>query len=342
MSNKVREITVEFAPVIQAAPVRQDKAFQQACSNDEATMAHWKNVWLTNISTNREISGSFAEHSAGSLWGSAGLRPVLIAGSGPSLKHSAPKFKDRPKDMLLVSCLHNFHYLEDLEANVDYYVTLDAGPITIGEVTEGGTKTEEEYWALTEYKTLVAFIGTDPGLIRKWRGKILFYNSPIPSQEIMDAIDAIEKFGVYIESGGCVLGTCMFFAKGILGAQTLIFTGADFSFSTEPSARFHAWDSKYDAEHGVCIKAINIFGNAVKTWQSYYNFKLWFDLVAQRVPGIYINCSEDGCLGAYREGNIAAIKQMWYDDMIELFTLHRHKEAHCKDPASTADFAVYI
>ena len=73
-----------------------------------------------------------------------------------------------------------------------------------------------------------------------------------------------------------------------------------------------------------------------------YNFKLWFDLVAQRVPGFYINASEGGILGAYRDGNISAIKQMWYDDMIDMFTLHKHKKDHCSDPAIDKPIAVYI
>ena len=339
---KSREIALEFQPYIMNPPIDPNKAHEQACANDQATMDHWEKTWLGNIKANKDRFGSFASMSAGSLWGTGAGKATIIAGSGPSLKYTAPKFKDRPEDMLLVSCLHNFHYLEDLEANVDYYVTLDAGPITVEEVTEGGSKSEEEYWELTAGRKLVAFIGTDPQLLERWKGEIYFFNAPIPSEKIMNAINDIEKFQVYIESGGTVFGTCMFFTKGILGSQTIIFTGADFSFSTEPKARFHAWDSKYDTDHGYCIKAVDIFGNAVKTWQSYYNFKLWFDLVAQRVPGFYINASEGGILGAYRDGNISAIKQMWYDDMIDMFTLHKHKKDHCSDPAIDKPIAVYI
>lgn len=337
-----REIALEFQPIILNPPIDQNKAHEKACSNDKTTINHWEKTWLANIQANKQAFGSFAEHSVGKLWGTGGSRPTIIAGSGPSLKYTAPKLKDRPKEMLLVSCLHNFHYLEDMEANVDYYVTLDAGPITIKEVTEGGTRTEEEYWELTKDRKLVAFIGTDPELLQRWQGEVLFYNAPIPDEALMGKIKDIENFKIYIESGGCVLGTSMFFTKGILGNQTTIFIGTDFSFSTEPKARFHAWDSSYDADHGHCIKTVDIFGNAVKTWQSYFNFKLWFDLVAQRVPGFYINASEGGIFGAYREGNISAVKQMWYDDMIDLFTLHKHKKDFCEDPATDKPIAVYI
>jgi len=337
-----REIALEFSPIIPGPPISQDKAHKQACSNDEATIDHWYDTWMRNIKANKERFGSFADHSVGKLYNSHICKPSIIAGSGPSLKYTAPKYKDRPENMLLISCLHNFHYLEDLESEVDYYVTLDAGPITIGEVTEGGTRSDEEYWDLTSNKTLIAHIATDPGLLAKWNGEVLFYNSAIPDEKVMNDINAIENFHIYLEAGGCVLGAALFFAKGILGSQINIFTGADFSFSQEANSRFHAWDSKYDAEHGVCMSAVDVFGNRVKTWRSYYNFKLWFDIVAQRVPGFYINCSEGGVLGAYREGNISAIKQMWYDDMIDMFTLQRHKEIYCFDPATNEKVVVYI
>ena len=108
--------------------------------------------------------------------------------------------------------------------------------------------------------------------------------------------------------------------------------GADFCFSTEPKRRFHSWDSKYDADIGSCLSAVNVFGNRVLTWQSYYNFKLWFEVVAQRVPGIYINATEGGILGAHRDGNISVIKQMWLSDVLDMLTLSRHKQGQVEHP----------
>lgn len=339
---KSRTIALEFQPNLLQAPIPQEQAYKEACASDNATINHWEKTWLANIKANKAKYGSFGKNSAGILWGKGECQPAIIAGSGPSLKYTAAKLKDRPRNMLLISCLHNFHYLEDCDAKVDYYVTLDAGPITIKEVTEGGTKDPKAYWDMTKNRTLIAFIGTDPELLEKWQGKVLFYSAPIPDENLMKKIKEIENFQVYIESGGCVLGTSLFFAKGILGCQTTIFVGSDFSFSTEPKTRFHSWDSSYDANLGLTIKTVDIFGNAVKTWRSYYNFAQWFNVVAQRVPGIYINASEGGILGAYREGNIIAIKQMWYDDMIDLFRLHKHKMEFCKDPTIDKPLAIYI
>ena len=88
----------------------------------------------------------------------------MLAGSGPSLVYNGEKLKNRG-DMPLISCLHNFHFFEDRDIKVDFYVTLDAGPITITEVSEGGKHDADWYWERTKDCTLVAFIGTHPDLI---------------------------------------------------------------------------------------------------------------------------------------------------------------------------------
>ena len=330
--SRIDKILLEFQSYIMEPPVSPQKAHEQACRADDATIKHWRETWLSNIKINKDNFGSFKDNGIGLLHGIAENRPAIIAGAGPSLKHVAHKLKDRPKGMLLVSCLHNFHYLEEAEADVDYYVTLDAGPITIKEVSEGGSKSESEYWDMTEGKTLIAYIGTHPDLLRKWKGKIYFYNAPIPNEEINNLVSEIEPFHSYIESGGCVLGTCMFFAKGYLGSQVSIFVGADFSFSNTDKTMFHAWNSDYDKNIGHCINAVDVFGNKVKTWLSYYNFKLFFEVAAQRVPGIYINATEGGILGAHRDGNIIHIKQMWLDQVYDMFSIERHKKGQALNP----------
>jgi len=314
------------------SPVSPAQAYSEAASSDAITINHWRGTWLRNIKANKEKFGSFAEKSAGLLFEAHLGQPALIAGSGPSLKRNCSKLKDRPKNMVLVSCLHNFHFMEDAEANVDYYVTLDAGPITVDEVTEGGSKEPSVYWEATRNRTLIAYIGTDPKLLEKWQGKIYFFNAAIPDEGFIQEVGAIEPFYLFIESGGCVLGSCLFFAKGFLGCNATVFVGADFSFSNSVKTAFHAWDSQYDKNIGSCIMAVDIFGNKVKTWLSYYNFKLWFEVVAQRIPGIYINCTEGGIFGSHRDGNIIHIKQMWIEDAFDMFSLQKHKKNQAETP----------
>jgi hypothetical protein len=307
--------------------------FQQACSSDSDTIAAWRDKWIANIVSNKKKYGSFADHSVGKLYGLSKGLPFIIAGSGPSLKLNIQELKNRPSFMPLVSCLHNFHAMEDNDARVDYYVTLDAGEITVGEVSEGGSRTAEEYWDLTKDRKLIAYIGTHPALLEKWQGEVYFYNTPVPEIKFREDVDAIEYFHQWFSTGGSVLGACMYFGRCYLGCPTTLFVGADFSFSNRDKVKFHYWDSKYDAAIGEVIKAVDLFGNTVKTWPSYYNFKNWFDYVTNVMPGIWINCTEGGIFGAYREGNIQSLIQLDLVKAYEIFNLHDKIEYQAKNPS---------
>lgn len=315
------EIFLEFQPYVEAPPVAPGALHQQACQNDGVTIDSWRKQWIDNIRENHKRFGPFKEHSLGQLRGLMAYRPCIVAGSGPSLKHNVDKLKDRGQ-MGLISCLHNFHFMEDHDAAPDFYVTLDAGPITVGEVTEGGTKDEEWYWERTKERTLLAYVGTHPTLLEKWRGKIYFYSAPIPDEAYQVAVKEIEAFGNPVSSGGNVFGCATYIAKVYMGANPIIFVGASFSFGY--NEKFHSWDSKYDKDLGHFVRATDIFGNKVKTWQSYHNFKCWFDRTAMVVPGIWINASEGGTLGAYPEGNIRAIEQMTLDSVYEMYKAFEH------------------
>jgi len=315
---KKREIICDYQPLIFSPPKPKDDLYRQACSNDEATINHWREIWLNNISANHENLGPFKDKGVGNLFGKHKGQPVIIAGSGPSLRFNAHELKN--KDFIpLVSCLHNFHYLEDNGVPADYYVSLDAGPVTVEEVSEGGQKTPEEYWEITKDRVLIAFIGSDPKLIEKWQGEIYWFAAPIPDQEFQDKVDEIEVFHTNVSNGGNVLGACLYIAKAFLGAGSIVFIGADFSFGYD--RRFHGWDSKYDEKMGQCVPLTDIFGVKVPTWPTYSNFKGWFDWVTMHVPGIYINASEGGCLGSYPEGNLNSLRYMDLKDCIEMYTM---------------------
>jgi hypothetical protein len=317
---KTANIQLELQPYIQHPPQSLQQMYGSACSSDGATIQTWRPKWIANITQNSKDYGPFASKGLGLLHQSWLGGNCIIAGSGPSLALNIGKLKDRPKHMKLISCLHNFHAMEDNGAEVDYYVTLDAGPITVHEVSEGGSKTPDEYWNLTASRTLIAFIGTEPELLRRWQGTVLFYNAPVPDESYMKEVAAIDPFHQYVSNGGNVLGASMYIAKAWLGAVSLVFIGADFAFSNRDKVKFHYWDSQYDASIGQTIRTVDIYGNSVKTWPSYHNFKLWFDYVSQVCPGIYINASEGGTFGAYREGNIMTVLQM---DLESVFNMHQ-------------------
>src|SRR3990167_732145 len=324
-------INLEYQPIILQLPVPPQALYQKAASNDNATVESWRETWIAQAKANRAVFGPFKDKSIGKLHNKHRHMPIFVVGSGPSLKKNAHLLKG-DHGIPIISCLHNFHFLEDLGVNVDYYVTLDAGPVTIEEVSEGGNK-DTDYWAKTKGKKLLAYIGTHPNLLAKWQGEIYFFSCLIPNQEVQKEINDIEPFNVLVSSGGNVLGGCLYIAKAFLGCRTTIFLGADFSFSYD-NETFHPWPSKYDKKLGQCIKMTDIFGVKVKSWQSYANFKAFFDWVSQAVPGEYINCTEGGTLGAYNEGNIINIKAMDLEDCLKAFSLSEHKRDQVDNPGT--------
>lgn len=315
------DIDLEFQPYIAKPPVAPAKLYQQACSSDEITVNSWRDIWIKNIKANHEKYGPFNGGNAlSSLRGLQKNKPVIVIGSGPSLKYNVGELREA-KDICLVSCLHNYHYLEDNGVKADYYVNLDAGDVTLEEIAEGGQKTVEEYLESTKDKTLITYIAASPKLLAAWKGKIIWYAAPIPDAAILAAIDAVEEFHQYVSTGGNVLGACFYIAKAVMGANPIIFVGADFCFSYDN--KFHPWPSKYDKSLGGYMRAEDVFGVPRKTWQSYYQFKCWFDSRACAVPGLYINATEGGLLGAYPEGNIRQILQMSLKEVILSYSVSK-------------------
>jgi hypothetical protein len=327
---KKREIILDYQPYADIPQLDRQGLYTTACRNDDITVDSWRETWLGNIRANHKRFGGFKNKSIGLLHGKHKYKAGLIMGSGPHLKYQADVLAKNP-GIPTVSCLHNFHFCVDNNIPVDYFVTLDAGPVTIEEVSEGGKESEDFYWEATKDKTLIAFIGTDPRLLEKWQGEIYFYNSPLPNKSLVEEIDAIEKFRVYISNGGNVLGACLYFAKAFLGCNPIIFTGASFSFDYDSSS-FHAWGSKYDGKLGRTVRMTDVFGNKVHSWASYAGFKSWFDWVCETKPGIWINATEGGCLGSYPEGNLRSIIQMDLEDVFDQFDICRNMKDQADNP----------
>lgn len=326
---KTVEIDLLFQPYIPTPPESPQDLYARACSSDRITVETWKAQWISQAKENHEKFGPFHKKGLGLLHNKLKNLPCIVVGSGPSLKNNVDKLKDT-KGIPVISCLHNYQFLEDRGIKPDYYVSLDAGEVTIQEVSEGGIKTEEEYFESTKNKVLLAHISSHPKLISKWKGEVYWFSGPMPDQGLVDAINEIEVFNTLVSPGGNVLGACFYIAKAIMGSNPIIFVGADFSFSY--TNKFHAWDSKYDKSLGQYMRVTDIFGNSVKTWQSYYNFKCWFESRVCAVPGLYINATEGGILGSYPQGNIQQIQQMALGDVIKMYSLSEECADQCKEP----------
>lgn len=329
MGRKV-EIELEYQPLIPGPPAQPRELYQSACSNDAVTIDNWAKIWVDNIKANRARVGDFADSGVGKLFGAFQHRACVIAGSGPSLKVNGGQLAER-RGLPLISCLHNFHFFEDCGVKPDFYVSLDAGEVVLEEVSEGGKLTPDEYWERTKDHTLVAYIGSHPKLAEKWKGKIYWFNAGLPKGPVKDEADAAAGFHTMLGSGGNVLGACLYLAKGILGCPMVAFVGADFSFGYDN--KFHGWNSKYDGKLGQCLRVTDVYGVKRNTWQSYHNFKCWFEYVASSVPGVYVNCTEGGILGAYDAGNIAQFRYMDLAQFMDMVTMNEHLRGQCEKPS---------
>lgn len=328
------EMDLEFLPYLQEAPVTTEALHNRAVSNDTSTINFWRDIWINNTRKNHEKYGPFSDSHVGMEWGKYKNQPAIVLGSGPSLKNSIEALK-KNTDIPVISCLHNFHYLMDNEIKVDLWVSLDAGEITLEEISEGGNKTLDEYLEMTCDQKLAAFVGSHPKLIDSWGGDVLWFSAGIPDEKIRKEMQEIEKFEIYVSNGGNVLGAAMYIAKGFWGCNPIGFGGADFCF--DYAKKFHPWDSKYDGKIGKAVILNDIFGNKVYSWQSYVNFKSWAEAITMRCPGIFINCSENGAFGAYPQGLIPSLKQSTMWDFIRMFTICEELAHMCKNPGNATE-----
>lgn len=341
-------MVLQYQRVIDGPPPTKEQLYATATRSDAITNTSWNDIWIKQAKENGK-NFDITALSCMSEYKKEAFKPVIIAGSGPSIKKNYRDLKKRTvlkqdletgkmeylegggrSDIKIVSCLHNFGLFEnnDIMTENDYYLTLDAGAITIPETIEGGEGLHDEdwYWERSRNRTLLAHQTANPELLSKWRGKILFFTTPPANQAVKTVFDEVldsskvPSFSV----GGNALGACLYFARAILGGSSIIFIGADFSFSYDH--KFHGWNSPYDNRFAGVEAATDVFGNRVYTWPSYYGFKCWLDFIAAGGHAgqdhSFINATEGGILGAYPEGNIRQFQFMSLKAALSMFTCH--------------------
>lgn len=314
---------------IDGPPQGQAAAWATCTGNDQITVDSWGAQWSYQLKANARIY-NFSDNSAMKEHGKCGKKPCILAGSGPSLRKSLPVLLDKDPgkgrgDIPIVSALHNFPYFEDngiMTAN-DYYVNLDAGDITARELSEGGKEDSDFYWERSKDRVLISVVNAHPDLLRRWKGKILWFGVPSATEEQFAETRKYVDFGTIpaFNVGGNVMGAALYFARAVLGCSIPIFIGMDLSFSYDK--KFHAWDSQYDKKFSGVMPCYDIFGNRVWTWPSYWGFKNWFDYMACGGQGgngqVWINATEGGIMGAYVQGNIKQILQLDLKTALAMF-----------------------
>lgn len=333
--RKSVEMDLEYLNTLDHPPYDPKTLHSQAAVNDDVTVNSWRETWIRNMKENHRRYGLFKDSGIGKMFGEFHLKPCIVAGSGPSLANNIEVLKEKG-DIPLMSCLHNFHYMVDNEIDVNYFVTLDAGKITIEEISEGGKQDHEYYLEASKNYTLMAFVGTDPELIASWRGKVLWFNCPIPDQKCKEEFEKTEVFHHLVSNGGNVLGAVTYIAKAYGGANPICHVGADFAFGY--TKNFHPWKSKYDGKLGAePVRTVDCFGNKVLTWASYLNFKRHADSIPLRCPGEWINCTEGGTYGVYPEGLIRQIRHKSLREFIQGYNLYKCMQFQAEHPENALE-----
>ena len=338
-------VNLRFQPYFQPETVSKEQFYQAAVSSDHVTITSWLDTWLKHIEENCKRF-DVHKHSIMSEAGKWAYKPAICAGSGPSLRKNSKWLKPASAsewpgispqgnpmaiwpgrgDIGMISCLHNFAYFEDNKIPADYYVNLDAGDITLRDMVSGGReKDPDHYWNLTKDRTLVTALVGHPELISKWKGPVLFFNTACPDPMYISKQKELTKsFNVMASTGGNALGACLYIARAFLGANPLVFIGANFAFDYDE--KFYAFDSENQKFSGISMVS-DVYGNKVGTWPSYRNFAQWFSYIScggkGNNPISMINCTEGGILGAYEHGNIGSIRQMSLSEF--LYEYHAHK-----------------
>ena len=334
------EMELEYQPMIAGPPMQPEKMYDQACASDDVTINTWRDIWISNYKAAKERFGTFQDKTFGLIGGSNRHQPVICLASGPSLRESFPGLRKNQAmkyPILVISALHNFALLKDEGIKVNYWVSMDSGDIVLDDTIEFGSKDQDFYWSQTEGETLLAVIASPPRLFDRWKGKVLLFNSKIGDPVIAKAFNDSERVVHYISSGGNVGGGVSYIGKAVLGSNPVILCGYDFCFSYDQ--KFHPVKTKYDNFNGKGIgqtmDVTDVFENRRRTWPSYWNFKLWQEFIALKVPGIWINCSE-GILGSYREGNIRQFLYMPLDDAVEQYRISDEVTIRENAPDGTA------
>lgn len=319
------EIDLQYQNPIMGIPPQYGDPYKTACSGDTVTIESWRNTWIKQYKEAKDYFGTFGDKSYGQLHGINRHQPMIVCGSGPSLKNSLDALRKNqasPHPVKVISCLHNFGYFLDEGIKADYYLTLDAGSIVLQDVVEARSKDPEYYWEMTKDATLIASVCTPVELFKKWKGKLYLFNTLIPDMSVRAEFEKVEKFTHYISTGGNASGGCMYAAKALMGSSDIIYVGVDLCFDYDST--FHSYKTHYDNFDGKGIGDTmpwpDVYGIRRRTWPSYFNFAQWFNFISMKVPGTWSTASE-GILGAYPEGNLNSFRYGTLSDLLEKYRI---------------------
>jgi hypothetical protein len=253
--------------------------------------------WLKNLKVNNK-KWDFHKHDAHSMHDMDLGDTVYIVGASPSLENNIDDLKGRKT---IFACGHILKYLLDNDIKPKFVFVVDCEEeeiefINIGDKAKG--------------ITLIADICISPKVLEVWKGDVLFVKG-IMHKKMDKKIKKITSFSSEVSSGGNVVGMMTVIAWSI-GIKRIVFVGTDFSYIGNAFyVRDELVKQNLPATSIDFCYTYDIKGNKVNTLARLFMYKFFIDscsIFAEDVE--FINATEGGILGAYKEGNLKSIKQM--------------------------------
>lgn len=161
---------------------------------------------------------------------------------------------------------------------------------------------------------LIAHTFVAPALIKKWKGKIVFFKG-LAIDPVGERMNRYVTADVEIKPMGCSMAAAMSIADELMNANTMIFIGNDLSYSEDfdETGETHIWDGlPYNNNEVAGIPPLeaentnpsDMNGNAKKKIKTCYSFVQYRQTIMQYAQARhfqpphrrYINATEGGIL----------------------------------------------
>jgi hypothetical protein len=265
------------------------------------TIRNYRKTWIDNLKENVKTY-DFFEKDASKLKAFTYEEPAFLVGASPSLSKNIDELKNK-KGTIFASA-HSLKYLLKHGIKPDFVILVDAQKRSLGYIAIGDKSKD---------LTLLIDICVSPDILKAWKGAVWFFRGT-HGKNIDKYVDKITDFKNKITTGGSVISTSTILALS-LGLKNIVFVGNDFSF---PKDNYYAKSIPIKEKDGESIVhsvdrcyTYDISGKKIDTVTRFFMTKIFLDFLSASMADIkFINATEGGILGAYKEGNLKSMKQV--------------------------------
>lgn len=260
------------------------------------------NIWTENYLENFR-SGAFSQNRAGTLMqliksNSCKNIPVVLIAAGPSLDKNLSHLKNYQSNVIIICVDVVLYKLIENDIRPDYVVSIDP------------SDSIHRFWSdvNTEDLTFICPTTTNPELIKKWKGKLIFFNqedSGDKGQLLKKLIVPTQNFGNLFNR--YFVGATLYQISTIFSPSAIILLGYDFAYSDQkPYCSGFLKRKLYDINNvGMNIlekreydaeKVVLLDGKYIGTTKLLLAYKHTFEQLINTSNFLIINSTEGGLL----------------------------------------------